>query len=83
MAIIGVTVLSCFVTSVTVTCDITLHSLSKSKIKKSEGIHSREWYIGKKRRFKKCKESSSRVWEKNEYKSKKARKVRLSRRTRL
>ena len=34
--VIGVTYISCFVTCVTITCNITPHPLSKSKIKKSK-----------------------------------------------
>lgn len=52
-------------------------------IKKSEEIHDREWYIEKEERFKKYKESSSKVWEENKYRSKKVRKVELGRKTRL
>jgi len=39
--------------------------------------------MGKRGRFRKCKRNNSRVWEENKYRSKKARKVGLGRRTRL
>jgi len=48
-----------------------------------EEIYSREQYMRKREIFRKYKGSSSRVQEKDECKSKKARKVGLSRRIRL
>ena len=43
-------------------------------------VYSRTWYIEKRRRLRECKESSSKAWRKIEYRSKKIRKYRNSRR---
>ena len=40
-----------------------------------EEVYGRVWHMGKKRELREYKRSGSRVWEKNEYKSKKAGKV--------
>ena len=40
-----------------------------------EGVYSRAWHLGKKRGFRKCKESGREIWGKNECWSKKTRKV--------
>ena len=38
-----------------------------------ERVYSRAWYIKEREGFRKCKESSSRIWEENKYRNKKTR----------
>ena len=46
-------------------------------------VYGRIQYIEERGKFRKCEESGSWVWEKNKYRSEKARKVKYSRRTRF
>ena len=48
-----------------------------------EGVYGRIWYLGKRGRLRKCKESSSRIWRKIEYRSKITREDRYGRRKEL
>jgi len=48
-----------------------------------EEIYNRAWYIEEEEKSRKCKESSSRVWGENKYRSKMTGKVRYDRRKRL
>ena len=48
-----------------------------------ERIYGRVWYMEKREELVKYKRSSSRIWEEDEYKSKKTRKVRYSKEKRL
>ena len=48
-----------------------------------EEIYSEAWYMGKEEIFRKYKRTSSRIWEKNQCRNKKIRKVGYSRGKRL
>ena len=64
--------------------------LNKRKNKRSnkvfstiEGIYSRKWHMGERKRLRKCKGSSGRIWKKTECRSKMKGKVEYSRERRL
>ena len=48
-----------------------------------EEVHGKIWFIGKRGRLGKCKRSSSRVWEEDEYRNEVTREVGYSWRKRL
>ena len=43
-----------------------------------EEVYSRTWLLGKRGRFRECKEDGSRVWEKTKYRSKKTGKLNMA-----